>query len=66
MEAQEGRPYCRRAGRYILPENWENANLSSQCRECIFIIYVGCPGFDGSTKRDEAVAKYIGWCRGEI
>jgi len=65
MGAQEGKPWCRKAGRYILPEGWENTNLSPQCRECRFIIYVGCPGFDGSTKRDKVVEDYIRWMRGE-
>ncbi|MBA7645484.1 hypothetical protein ES703_53242 [subsurface metagenome] len=63
--AQEGRPFCRKAGRYLLPVDWGNSNISSQCRECSYILYIGCPGFEGSTKIDQSVLNYIQWRLGE-
>lgn len=44
MTSQEGRPYCTRAGMYLVEKN-KNQNLLNQCRECNAIRFIGCPGF---------------------
>jgi len=44
MTAQEGRPYCIKAQKYLTEEG-KGSNLLPACRVCRHILFIGCPGF---------------------
>jgi len=60
MTAQEGRPYCIKAGCYIVNKG-ENQKLLKQCRDCCNVRYIGCPGFIGKGQDDTPTWDWIRW-----
>jgi hypothetical protein len=57
-EASLGKPYCAKAQKFLS----EKAIEHTQCEECWYIRYIGCPGFSQKgTAVNEKVREYINY-----
>lgn len=66
MLSKEGRPYCLKALCYILKEDESTSKLTTVCKSCSHIIYVGCPGFLGKGTADQDAYNWLRWWYHEI